>query len=65
MKHNSETIGSIGFHHVEFYCGDARSAASQFAVALGMSITGHTGQATGNDQCVSYALKAATSFGCC
>ena len=62
VKHNSETIGSIGFHHVEFYCGDARSAASQFAVALGMSITGTTGQATGNDQCVSYALESGDQF---
>ncbi|KAL3916927.1 MAG: hypothetical protein SGILL_004954 [Bacillariaceae sp.] len=62
MKHNSENVGSIGFHHVEFYCGDARSAASQFAVALGMSITGTTGQATGNDKCVSYALESGDQF---
>jgi 4-hydroxyphenylpyruvate dioxygenase len=62
MKHNSEKIGSTGFHHVEFYCGDARSTASQFASALGMSITGTTSQATGNDQCVSYGLESGDNF---
>jgi 4-hydroxyphenylpyruvate dioxygenase len=58
VQNNSETIGSIGFHHIEFYCGDAKSMASQFAVALGMSITGTTGQATGNDKCISYGLES-------
>ncbi|KAG7344626.1 4-hydroxyphenylpyruvate dioxygenase [Nitzschia inconspicua] len=62
QKHNSEKIGSIGFHHVEFYCGDAKSTAQQFALSLGLTITGHTGQATGNDQCVSYGLQTG---GCC
>jgi 4-hydroxyphenylpyruvate dioxygenase len=57
-KQESETIGSIGFHHVEFYCGDARMAANQFACALGMSVTGTTGQSTGNDKCVSYGLAS-------
>ena len=56
MKHESETIGSLGFHHIEFYCGDARMAANQFASSLGMSIVGTTGQSTGNDQCISYGL---------
>jgi len=55
----TETIGSIGsIHHVEFWCGDARSMANQFAIALGMSLTGTTGQSTGNDQCVSYGLES-------
>lgn len=54
---NTETIGSLGFHHVEFYCGDARSMANQFCTSLGMSVTGTTSQATGNDQCVSYGLE--------
>mmetsp|Transcript_3274 Transcript_3274/g.7383 ORF Transcript_3274/g.7383 Transcript_3274/m.7383 type:complete len:495 (+) Transcript_3274:29-1513(+) len=59
---NTETIGSIGFHHVEFYCGDARSMANHFAVSLGMSVTGTTGQATGNDKCVSYGLQSGSNF---
>jgi 4-hydroxyphenylpyruvate dioxygenase len=58
----TETIGSIGFHHVEFYCGDARSMANQFATSLGMSVTGITGQSTGNDQCVSYGLQSGDRF---
>eukprot|EP00529_Nitzschia_sp_RCC80_P018881 CAMPEP_0113505324 /NCGR_PEP_ID=MMETSP0014_2-20120614/35247_1 /TAXON_ID=2857 /ORGANISM="Nitzschia sp." /LENGTH=507 /DNA_ID=CAMNT_0000400611 /DNA_START=25 /DNA_END=1545 /DNA_ORIENTATION=- /assembly_acc=CAM_ASM_000159 len=58
MEFDTETIGSVGFHHVEFYCGDAKSCAGQFATALGMSITGTTSQATGNDQCVSYGLES-------
>ena len=58
----TETIGSIGFHHVEFYCGDARSMANHFSMSLGMSITGTTGQSTGNDRCVSYALESGDRF---
>ena len=56
LKHESETIGSIGFHHFEFICGDAKSMANQFSLSLGMPITCMTGQSTGNDQCVSYGL---------
>jgi 4-hydroxyphenylpyruvate dioxygenase len=58
QEHDSETIGSIGFHHIEFYCGDAKSMAFRFAQALGMRITGETGQMTGNDQCISYGLES-------
>ena len=55
-KHDSENIGSLGFHHVEFYCGDAKSMAHRFSLALGMPSVGETGQHTGNDQCTSYGL---------
>lgn len=58
LGHNSETIGSLGFHHIEFYCGDAKSTANQFALALGMPVTGITGQSTGNDQCITYGLTS-------
>eukprot|EP00538_Stauroneis_constricta_P002507 CAMPEP_0119553632 /NCGR_PEP_ID=MMETSP1352-20130426/6343_1 /TAXON_ID=265584 /ORGANISM="Stauroneis constricta, Strain CCMP1120" /LENGTH=516 /DNA_ID=CAMNT_0007600077 /DNA_START=91 /DNA_END=1641 /DNA_ORIENTATION=+ len=58
LEHDSETIGSLGFHHIEFYCGDAKSTATQFASALGMQLVGTTGQATGNDQCSSYGLQS-------
>jgi 4-hydroxyphenylpyruvate dioxygenase len=58
LKQESEKIGSVSFHHIEFYCGDARTTANQFAYALGMSITGKTGQFTGNDKCVSYGLAS-------
>lgn len=58
LQHDSETIGSIGFHHIEFFCGDAKSMAYRFSAALGMPIVGETGQSTGNDQCVSYGLES-------
>jgi 4-hydroxyphenylpyruvate dioxygenase len=58
VKHESETIGSLGFHHIEFYCGDAKSTANQFASSLGMAVVGTTGQSTGNDKCVSYGLAS-------
>ena len=57
-NHDLERIGTIGFHHIEFYCGDAKSMANRFALGLGMKITGSTGQHTGNDQCVSYGLES-------
>ncbi len=62
QAHDSEIIGTKSFHHVEFYCGDARSTANHFCLSLGMSITGTTSQATGNDQCVSYGLESEDNF---
>ena len=62
QAYDSEIIGTKSFHHVEFYCGDARSTANHFCLSLGMSITGTTSQATGNDQCVSYALESEDNF---
>ena len=36
--------------------------ANQFAISLGMSVTGITGQSTGNDQCISYGLQSGDQF---
>ena len=36
--------------------------ANHFAISLGMSVTGITSQATGNDQCVSYGLESGDRF---
>lgn len=58
QQHESEKIGTKAFHHVEFYCGDAKSTAHRFSSALGMPITGTSGQHTGNDNCVSYGLES-------
>jgi len=55
---DDETINSLGFHHIEFYCGDAKSTALRFSLALGFPITCVTGQATGNDKCASYGLQS-------
>lgn len=56
--HNTEIIGTKGFHHVEFYCGDAKSTAYRFSLALGMPITCVSNQSTGNDVCCSYGLTS-------
>ena len=57
-QHSKEHINSIGYHHIEFYCGDAKSTALSFSLSLGMKVTCTTGQNTGNDQCVSYGLQS-------
>ncbi|CAM9519505.1 unnamed protein product [Ascophyllum nodosum] len=46
------------FHHVEFYCGDATTAASRFVRGLGMSLVAKSDQSTGNTQHASYAVKS-------
>ena len=57
-RHNAEALGTLGFHHVEFYAGDALTTAKRFELALGMPITCWSSLATGNDVCVTYlALK--------
>lgn len=58
LKKSSELIGSKAFHHIEFYCGDAKSTAIRFSLALGIPITCVTGQHTGNDRCVSYGSQS-------
>jgi len=57
-QHSKERINSIGYHHIEFYCGDAKSTALSFSMSLGMKVTCMTGQNTGNDKCVSYGLQS-------
>ena len=61
-REKTEMIGSLRFHHVEFYFGDARSTANHFALSLGLTVTGTTGQVTGNDKCVSYGLESGDQF---
>ena len=36
---SSEHLGTLGFHHVEFYAGDALMTAKRFELALGITIT--------------------------
>lgn len=54
---NTETLGTLGFHHVEFYTGDALMTAKRFELALGVPITCWSSLATGNDVCVTYGLE--------
>ena len=53
----SEHLGTLGFHHVEFYAGDALMTAKRFELALGIPITCWSSLATGNDKCVTYGLE--------
>eukprot|EP00581_Thalassiosira_minuscula_P015351 CAMPEP_0183721792 /NCGR_PEP_ID=MMETSP0737-20130205/13949_1 /TAXON_ID=385413 /ORGANISM="Thalassiosira miniscula, Strain CCMP1093" /LENGTH=546 /DNA_ID=CAMNT_0025951849 /DNA_START=6 /DNA_END=1643 /DNA_ORIENTATION=- len=59
--HTTETIGTLGFHHVEFYTGDALTTAKRFELALGIPITCWSSLATGNDVCVTYGLECGVS----
>jgi len=53
----TETLGTLGFHHVEFYTGDALMTAKRFELALGIPITCWSSLSTGNDVCVTYGLE--------
>ena len=46
------------FHHVEFWCGDATTTSSRFAVGLGMQRVAKSDLSTGNKTYASYALKS-------
>jgi hypothetical protein len=57
---DSETIGTKAFHHVEFFI-EMPSTAHRFS-ALGMPITGTSGQHTGNDKCVVWTWEWSGAF---
>ena len=44
------------FHHVEFYCGDATTAASRFVHGLGMSLVAKSDQVLLMYACVAILL---------
>ena len=58
----TETLGTLGFHHVEFYTGDALMTAKRFELALGIPITCCSSLSTGNDVCVTYGLECGVSY---
>lgn len=60
---DAETLGTLGFHHVEFYAGDALMTAKRFELALGVPITCWSSLATGNDVCVTYGLECGVDAG--
>ncbi|KAL9184755.1 hypothetical protein ACHAXT_012725 [Thalassiosira profunda] len=59
---SSETLGTLGFHHVEFWAGDALTTAKRFELALGVPITCWSSLATGNDVCVTYGLECGVNY---
>ena len=54
----SDKISALRFHHVEFYCGDARTTYSRFLLGLGMDLAAKSDQSTGNTDHASYALAS-------
>jgi len=54
----SDKVSVQKFHHVEFYCGDARNTYSRFLVGLGMEMLAKSDQSTGNSAHCSYLLKS-------
>ncbi|MDA9097678.1 4-hydroxyphenylpyruvate dioxygenase [bacterium] len=59
-RHNplSDRFAMHGFHHVEFWCGDATTTASRFAVGLGMQLIAKSDLSTGNTKYASYVLNS-------
>ena len=43
----SDAFECEGFHHIEFWCGDATNAAARFGVGLGMGLTCKSDASTG------------------
>ncbi|WVZ62701.1 hypothetical protein U9M48_012414 [Paspalum notatum var. saurae] len=50
----------IDFHHVEFWCADAASAAGRFSFALGVPLAAQSDITTGNTVHASHLLRSRT-----
>ncbi|XP_037470783.1 4-hydroxyphenylpyruvate dioxygenase-like [Triticum dicoccoides] len=48
----------IDFHHVEFWCADAASAAGRFSFGLGVPLAAESGLSTGNTAHASHLLHS-------
>lgn len=53
----SDRFEIIGFHHLEFYCTDAKSVMKAIRVGFGMDLLAQTGHETGNHQYSGYVVK--------
>ena len=54
----SDKFATIGFDHVEFYCGDATFAHKRFSYGLGMNLVSKSDFSTGNNVHCSYLLQS-------
>lgn len=54
----SDFFSIKGFHHAEFWCGDATNVANRFSWALGVPISAKSDLSTGNSVHASYLLRS-------
>jgi 4-hydroxyphenylpyruvate dioxygenase len=54
----SDKINVIGFHHIEFFSGDATSVSKRFRNALGVELVAKSDFSTGNSVHASYAMQS-------
>ncbi|EFJ29824.1 hypothetical protein SELMODRAFT_91092 [Selaginella moellendorffii] len=54
----SDRFGVLGFHHVEFWCGDASNTWRRFAWGLGMHLVAKSDHSTGNHTYCSYVISS-------
>lgn len=47
----------LGFHSVEFWCGDAAAVWRRFSLGLGLPLVAQSDQTTGNSAYASYVLR--------
>ncbi|CAM0946640.1 unnamed protein product [Alopecurus aequalis] len=54
----SDRFPVLSFHHVEFWCADAASAAGRFSFALGAPLAARSDLSTGNSSHASHLLRS-------
>lgn len=54
----SDKITVLGFHHVEYYCGDATTCYKHFMLGLGIELASKSDFSTGNHVHASYLLQS-------
>jgi 4-hydroxyphenylpyruvate dioxygenase len=54
----SDCFPVLAFHHVEFWCADAASAAGRFAFSLGAPLAARSDLSTGNSAHASLLLRS-------
>uniref|UniRef100_A0ACD5ZT61 Uncharacterized protein n=1 Tax=Avena sativa TaxID=4498 RepID=A0ACD5ZT61_AVESA len=57
---STDRFDVLDFHHVEFWCADAASAAGRFSFGLGLPFAAQSVLATGNTAHASYVLRSRT-----
>ena len=54
----SDRFPILGFHHIEFWCGDASTTASRFSWGLGLPLVAKSDLSTGNATDCSHVLRS-------